>query len=177
MSRNRFQCQEGLSRGVFLQRFGGEHRRAEFIERAGWPQGLIFRKCRSRGPCRILTPTMQHLQAPRFPPRGHPCAIRRPRLLPEGGLGGLRERRNALRREPGQLQGTPPDLCEHNARKRPAVHRRHPTHHVIGGKHPPSHLAAFCRRFRLDLVPRLVHASTNTPPVPYGPLELVEPYG
>lgn len=56
------------------------------------------------------------------------------------------------------------------------------TYHAIDAKHLPRYLAEFSYRFNrryqlANLVPRLVHASANTPPMPYRLLELDESYG
>ncbi len=59
------------------------------------------------------------------------------------------------------------------------------TCHALDGKHLPRYLAEFCYRFnrlnrRYDLealVPRLLHASVRTPPMPYRLLTLAESCG
>ena len=53
------------------------------------------------------------------------------------------------------------------------------TYHAIDAKHVPRYLAAFSYRFNrryqlADLVPRLVYASANTPPMPCRLLKLDE---
>ena len=55
------------------------------------------------------------------------------------------------------------------------------TYHAIDVKHVPRYLAAFSYRFNrryqlVDLVPRLVYASANTPPMPCRLLKLDESY-
>ena len=55
------------------------------------------------------------------------------------------------------------------------------TYHAIDAKHVPRYLGAFSYRFNrryqlADLVPRLVYASANTPPMPGRLLKLDEPY-
>ena len=56
------------------------------------------------------------------------------------------------------------------------------TYHAINAKHLPRYLAEFSyrfnRRYKLaDLAPRLIYASTHTPPMPYRLLKLDESYG
>ncbi len=52
------------------------------------------------------------------------------------------------------------------------------TCHALDGKHLPRYLAEFCYRYDLEaLVPRLLHASVRTPPIPYRLLTLAESCG